>query len=134
MNEEQRKEALIKYRLEQAEETLKDAKILLKEGSLRGVVNRAYYAMFYAVLALLIDIGKGSSKHSRAIALFDRYFVKTSSFPERMSKALHKAFALRQTSDYRELTEISREDAEEILEEAAGFVTEVGRYLTKNLP
>jgi uncharacterized protein (UPF0332 family) len=46
--------ALIKYRLKQADDSVKEAKVLLKEGmSLRSVMNRLYYAIFYAVLAVL---------------------------------------------------------------------------------
>ena len=66
---------LIRYRMAQAEEALADAAMLLERGSLRAVLIRAYYAMFYAVLALLNLLGKGTSKHSGAIALFDREFV-----------------------------------------------------------
>ena len=45
--------ALIGYRLEQAEESLEAADILLQKELIRPSVNRAYYAMFYAVMALL---------------------------------------------------------------------------------
>jgi uncharacterized protein (UPF0332 family) len=41
---------LIRYRLEQAKETLREADILAREGMWHGVINRAYYAMFYATL------------------------------------------------------------------------------------
>lgn len=126
---EEYKAILIKYRLEQAEETLKDANLLLKAGSPRGIVNRAYYAMFYAVLALLTKKGEASSKHSGVIALFDTHFVKSGIFPKAMSKVLHKAFDFRQTSDYRELIEISKKDAEEILHGAKEFVAKVRNYL-----
>jgi uncharacterized protein (UPF0332 family) len=62
-------------------------------------MNRLYYAMFYAVLALLQAKHLGTSKHSGAIALFDREFVKTGIFPKELSMALHRAFALRQKGD-----------------------------------
>jgi hypothetical protein len=42
-------EELLCYRMEQANETLREAEILLKESALRGTINRAYYAMFYAL-------------------------------------------------------------------------------------
>ena len=45
---------LIQYRLKEAEDSIEEAEILMKENmSLRAVMNRLYYAMFYAVLALL---------------------------------------------------------------------------------
>ena len=52
---------LLRYRLEQAHETLREAQILLKEDALRGTINRAYYAMFYALLALLATKQLGTS-------------------------------------------------------------------------
>jgi len=76
MNDE--KIALIRYRLSQARDSLREADVLLREGmSYRSVMNRLYYAMFYALLALLQDKQVGTSKHSGAISLFDREFVKT---------------------------------------------------------
>ena len=40
---------LVKYRIEQAEESLEAAGLLHGEGLERPSLNRAYYAMFYAV-------------------------------------------------------------------------------------
>ena len=42
----------IQLRLEQARETLEEADALREHELWRGVINRSYYAMFYAVLAL----------------------------------------------------------------------------------
>ncbi len=127
MNE--RKNILINYRIEQASQVIKDAMLLLNEGgSPRSIINRAYYAMFYAVLALLVKIGKGTSKHSGAIAIFDVDFVKQGIFAKEMSQLLHKAFNLRQNSDYKELGEITIEDAKELFQEAGEFVDRVKNY------
>ena len=68
--------ALVSYQLEQAEESLTAGRILLERGLFRPSVNRAYYAMFYSVLALLTTRKEETSKHSRAIALFDKEFIK----------------------------------------------------------
>jgi uncharacterized protein (UPF0332 family) len=74
-------EDLLRYRMEQAQETLREAEILLNEDAWRGTVNRAYYAMFYALLALLATRQLGTSRHSGALSLFDREFVKQGVFP-----------------------------------------------------
>ena len=103
---------LIKHRLAQAEETLKDAKVLLAEDcSSRSIVNRAYYAMFYAVLALLQKIGKAPRKHSGAISLFDIEFVQKGLFSKGLSKDLHDVFNLRQVSDYQALETLTSKNA-----------------------
>jgi len=62
--------ALISYRLEQAEESLAAAKLLFENELFRGSINRAYYAMFYSVLALLASRQMETSKHSGAISMY----------------------------------------------------------------
>ena len=44
---------LARYRLEKARNTLLDAKQYLQGATLESTVNRIYYALFYAVNALL---------------------------------------------------------------------------------
>jgi uncharacterized protein (UPF0332 family) len=46
---------LVNYRLDQAVESLEAAKVLMEKSLFRPSVNRSYYAMFYAVLALLTN-------------------------------------------------------------------------------
>jgi len=122
-------EALLRYRIEQAHESLREAEILLGASALRGAINRAYYAMFYALLALLATRQLGTSRHSGAISLFDREFVKTGVFPLELSRALHLAFDRRQTHDYGEMVPATRQIAEETLEGARTFVAAIEAYL-----
>lgn len=122
-------EELLRYRIEQANETLREAEILLGESALRGAINRAYYAMFYALLALLATKQLGTSKHSGALSLFDREFVKTGLFPRELSRSLRLAFTLRQTHDYKEMTEVDELTAKGTLADAKTFVEAVETYL-----
>ena len=126
---------LTRYRLEQAQTALDDAQFLLDgRRSAQGIVNRAYYAMFYAILALLQDIGQVPSKHVGAIGLFDREFVAKGVFPRELSRYLHRAFEFRQTSDYKVTESISRRNAEEVLSHAVQFVAAVREHLTQEKP
>lgn len=128
-------EALIKYRLEQAQTALDDAKYLIDGNrSPQSVVNRSYYAMFYAALALLQKISKAPSKHSGVISLFDKEFVMKGIFTKAMSKNLHKAFELRQTVDYKTVKPISLNRAREIWQKASSFVQAVENYLLSEKP
>jgi uncharacterized protein (UPF0332 family) len=122
-------EGLLRYRMEQAHETLQEAEILFNEHALRGAINRAYYAMFYALLALLATRRLGTSKHSGALALFDREFVKTGVFPRELSRSLHLAFDRRQTHDYGEMIQVNRHIAEETLADARAFVAAIEAHL-----
>jgi uncharacterized protein (UPF0332 family) len=115
--------------MQQAEETLREARILANEKTERGAMNRAYYAMFYAVLALLATKGLGSSKHSGAISLFDREFVKQGAFPKELSRSLHLAFDHRQQADYGELSQIDEFIVGQSIEDANVFVSDIRTYL-----
>ena len=128
MNSEQLQE-LVRYRMEQASETLAEAVLLRDVAAFRGAINRAYYAMFYALLGLLATRQLGTSKHSGAIALFDREFVKTGIFSSELSRALHLAFQRRQVHDYGEVVHADLNAANESIEAAEQFITAIGSYL-----
>jgi len=121
--------SLLAYRIEQAKASLREASILFDADSYRGAVNRAYYAMFYATLAVLATKQLGSSKHSGIISLFDREFVKTGRFQREQSKSLHLAFDMRQTYDYGELVEVDETDVRRAIGNASDFVSTICDYL-----
>ena len=128
------RETLVRYRIKQAEETLADAEAMKKGGlSTRSIVNRAYYAMFYALLGLLMktNIIVKTSKHSGIISMFDQAFILSGKMEKDFSKSLHKMFNLRQIADYKELVVISPEDAEDALKQAAGFVQDIKRIISE---
>lgn len=126
------KEVLFTYRLNQAEETLSDAKKMLEDNlSPRSIINRAYYSMFYAVLALFLkaDISLKTSKHIGVISIFDKEFVHTKKIDKHYSKILHRVFKVRQEGDYKELVELSFEDAAELVKLAEEFVIGIKKNL-----
>jgi len=124
-------EVLIKYRLEQAQNALDDAKCLLDaKRSPQGIVNRSYYAMFYAALALLQKIGKVPAKHTGVIGLFDTEFVLKGIFPREFSRDFHKAFDFRQRSDYKVIDPVSIQKAEEMMNKSIKFVAAIKQYLS----
>jgi uncharacterized protein len=133
MSSDDKKKALAQYRLQQAAESLEEARYLLTGGkSLRSVVNRIYYGMFYAVLALLIYEPYTSSKHTGVIAFFNQRFVKGKVFTESMGRSINKAFELRQRGDYREYFELTRDQVEPLLEEGGQFLLSIKTYLEEN--
>ncbi len=118
------------YRMEQARAALDDAEfLLLHNRTALSVVNRAYYAMFYAVLALLQDVSPLPAKHTGIIGLFDTNFIRTGIFDKQRSKDLHRAFDLRQASDYKTITPITPEQAREIIQHARTMVETLASFL-----
>jgi uncharacterized protein (UPF0332 family) len=124
---------LIRYRLEQAQVALDDAKFLIDgKRSPQSIVNRSFYAMFYAALALLQKAGKVPSKHTGVISLFDTEFALKGVFPKELSKDFHKAFELRQISDYKVVEVLSPEKAQDTWNKAVRFVQAVKKYLIQS--
>jgi uncharacterized protein (UPF0332 family) len=120
---------LVKLRLEQARSTLNDARVLADGGGTpKSIINRAYYAMFYAALALLQNIGKVASKHTGVISVFDTEFVSKGIFPKDLSRNLHRAFDRRQAADYQPVRPATLEEAQEYINKARQFVAEVEEY------
>ena len=78
-----------------------------------SIINRAYYAMFYGVLALLLKSKTPmmTSKHSGVIAFFDKEFIMTGKIEKKYSVMLHNAFAIRQDGDYKEMVKFTEEKA-----------------------
>ena len=103
---------LIKHRVEQAQTALTDAQFLSDGNrSPQSIVNRSYYAMFYAALALMQNIGKVPSKHVGVISHFDKEFAAKEIFNRELSRDFHKAFEMRQVADYKIIEPVSREMA-----------------------
>ncbi|MEK7448306.1 MAG: HEPN domain-containing protein [Planctomycetota bacterium] len=116
------RQLLFNCRMTQAEETLSDAKKMLKyQISQRSIINRAYYAVFYAVLALFLK----TSKHVGIISIFDKEFIHTGKIDKYYSKILHKLFDARQEGDYKEYVKLSIEDASESVKQAEEFVAAI---------
>jgi hypothetical protein len=127
-------DALFAYRLKQAEETLSDARMMLQGSfSQRSITNRAYYSMFYAVLALFLKTGIHikTSKHIGIISLFDKEFIHTKKLDRHYSKIPHKIFNLRQRGDYKEFVEISIADAREHVKLAEEFLEAIKDFVSK---
>ena len=130
MTANEKKRELALYRLQQAEESLEEARFLFEgEKSPRSVINRAYYAMYYSVLALLIFESYSSSKHSGVLSYFNKRFIKGNLIPQDVGRAINRAFDLRQRGDYREYVTLSRKQAEPFLIEARRFIDTVQSYL-----
>jgi uncharacterized protein (UPF0332 family) len=126
------RDALLAYRLKEAEETLADARTLLEnQGRTRTIINRAYYAMFYAVLAVFIrdETTVRSSKHAGVIALFDKEMIHSGKLPVECSRMLHRMFDARQEADYKEFVSYTDAEARKLYALAESFLEKIRLFL-----
>ena len=133
MTEQSYKKDLIQYRLECARDVLRDARVLKENGgSPASIVNRAYYSIFYAALALLVTVNVEPTKHTGVLAKFDQFFIREKIFPKEMSQIIHHAFDMRQAGDYQKSKVITEEQAFEVLKLAAEFVSAIEEKLSQS--
>ena len=118
--------------IERAERYLKSAELLMNDGDFESTVSRTYYAMFYAVQALLLTKSLSFSSHKGVITMFGEHFIKTGIFSKDMGREINRAFAKRQLGDYTHAFIISGDEAKQILENGKDFVVEISRYLKEN--
>jgi len=116
---------LVRYRLEKAKNTLADAEKYFVDATAESTVNRIYYAMFYAVNALLLTKGLAAAKHSGVRALFNREFVNTGIVERDQGKFYAEMFDRRQKGDYRDFVKFEREDVEVWLKKAVDFMDKI---------
>ena len=97
-----------------------------------SIVNRAYYSVFYATLALLVTVDVEPNKHTGGLAKFDELFIRQGIFPKEMSRIIHHAFDMRQAGDYQKSKVISEEQATDVLNSAEEFVKAIENKLLES--
>lgn len=117
------------YRLKNAEDTLETAKLCMENKRYRDTINRSYYAVFYAVKAVLALEGKDFKRHKDAVAYFNQTYVATEMFPREIGKGLGRLKRKREVSDYDDFYMISSEEASEQFESAKKIVEQVREYI-----
>jgi len=115
--------------LSKAAESIGAANVLLVDGYFDFAASRAYYAMFYAVEALMLDRDLSFSKHSAIIAAFGKEFVKTGMFDSRFHRYMLNAFDLRNAGDYGIIHAVSVENASQAIAEAGELLAEIEKFL-----
>jgi hypothetical protein len=126
------REKLSNEELALAKEALEEAKELLKDGYLRGSINRAYYASFHAAKSLLVLLGYEPKKHSGAISLFGKEIVKKGLIQSKYGRILSELFEWRKDADYGPLRiDLTRKRVEELVKNAGDFLDEIEKLRTR---
>ena len=122
--------ALIKHRINRAEETLEEAKLAIENSRLHLAANRIYYAAFYVVSALALNKGFKTSKHSQLLSWFNKEFVKKELIDKNMGKFYLDAFEMRQEGDYDDLVSFDLKYIQDKLIQAQDFVIRIKEVIT----
>lgn len=124
-----RKKDLSEYRLSQAEDSVKVAKMSFDNGLFKDSINRSYYAAFYAVKAVLALEEVDFKRHKDAIGYFNKNYVATEKFPKELGRKMGMLKQLREKSDYDDFYIAGREEAEMQINTALRMIQEVKGYV-----
>jgi uncharacterized protein (UPF0332 family) len=116
--------------LAKARRAVENAKAQVERGDHDFAVSRAYYAMFYAAEAALLEKDLSFSKHSAVIAAFGLHFVRTGLVPAEFQRYLTEGQAARNVSDYDIGPEVTSAEAAEQIKRAAKFAESASRLLS----
>ncbi len=103
--------------------------LLLASNLYTGACNRAYYAYFDAVRALLATVDIETRSHSGAHNLFSHQFVKNELFTAQEARFMSRLFLMRQSSNYSANIRIEPAEAETAVETTAEFTGQTEAYL-----
>jgi uncharacterized protein (UPF0332 family) len=120
---------LITRLLERSEAAIRAAERAAEADDADTGANRAYYAMFYAVTALLASDGATLRRHSAVIAAFGERFVKTGRVDPELHRALLSAFGLRQAADYDPMATITIDSVRSVIDDARAMLAVAGQIL-----
>jgi uncharacterized protein (UPF0332 family) len=123
------REDYINYRFHRAEESFEEAVILAKEERWNAVINRLYYACFYAVIVLLIKNNIYTQTHDGARTQFGLFFVKTGIIDKESGKLFSKLFDYRQKGDYGDLFDYDEELTMPLFKKVKEFLIEIKKHL-----
>ena len=115
-------ETLIHYRLERAQESLDEARLLADAGRWNACVHRLYYSCFYAVSALLVHDGLSSSRHTGVRSLLNRHYVRTGKVPRELARIYNDLFERRQEGDYADFVRFQANQVRPRILQAEAFI------------
>ena len=123
------KSNLIKYRLQQAIDTIEVVDILIINKKYPAAVNKIYYGIFYSLLALALKFDFESSKHQQLIGWFNKEFIQTGKVEKNYGRVLRKAYENRTTGDYDTFIEFEKNDVVQLFEEMKQFIIRIEKLL-----
>lgn len=131
---EQHKEILIKNSIEKANIALSNAESNIESDKLLDAQNRAYYSVFYIVLALAYMDDFATGKHHQLMGWFNKKYIHENKiFNKEFSKIFQRLLINRQKFDYDVSEFPTKEQSLEDLESAKFFVEEVKKYILDNI-
>lgn len=124
------KHLYIAAHLARATDDLATARDNVAHGHWRGAVNRAYYAVFHAASAALLQLDIERARHAGVQAAFGASLVRSGLIEPEFGQLYSRIRQAREMQDY-DVTAVALtcEETERLVSDAERFVTRVESYL-----
>ncbi len=130
MTEGEARREVIARLLEKAEKALAAARREYEAEDFDLVMNRIYYACFYALSAVLLRENKTFSKHAGIRSALHQDLIRTGTVASEYGRFYDEAFDARQEADYGAVTRFDAASVLSSIRQAERFVSEMRRLLT----
>ena len=128
---EEERASLISYRLKKSEATFKEATDVFQLRHWGLVVNRLYYAVFYAGTALLLSSGHAMRSHAGFLTLIGQHYVIPGTLSKEEGKLISNLFRMRRTGDYDDTFDYEKEDVEPLIQPTAALIAKIASIINK---
>lgn len=119
---------LVHVKIEKAREAMGEATWCFDGEKYPAAVNRLYYAMYRACLALLVEEERVPVKHTAVIGLVNKKYVKENLLPKDVGRYLHRIQTARVEGDYKEKV-FNREDVKSLIDGGKEALVTIEKYL-----
>lgn len=121
--------ALVNYRINRAHRTIAEVSFLLDGGLYSTAVNRLYYAVYYAAVALLVNDGINATTHSGVRSMLGLHYIRTGRISREIGNNFMILFERRHSCDYDDFINSTKEDVEQLIPLANSFIEAVDHIL-----
>jgi len=125
------KQEYVKYRMSSAFNVYEAAKVLAENGFWNSAVNRLYYAVFYAVNALLVQNEILTNSHSGTRSQFSLHYIKTGKLDKKFGKLLTELYDWRQKGDYENIFDYNADSVQPLFSLVYEMIEAVDKEIKK---
>lgn len=123
------RQEMVRHEIERARSNMDEAEQCASIGLWNVVGNRIYYAVFHAVVGLLIKNEIEVGSHRGAGTMFGKHFVFTGIFDSEDGKLYRQLQSIRERADYDNVYYLESEKGRKYLEKAKALLTKIEHYI-----
>ena len=126
---DEERQVMVEVEIERAEKILSQVETLRANALWDILANRLYYALYHAVISLLIKNRIQVGTHKGAVVMFSREFVKTGIFSTEEGRVFSSLEQLRESGDYNCLIETTETEIVPYIQKVTALIKKIKTLL-----